>query len=75
VLGGDTVHLGDEPSRGLKANTMVRHEGIPYDHEIGREGGLDVSWHEPVHDLLRKAVAQGRADQSIASLVELLRNP
>jgi 3-hydroxyisobutyrate dehydrogenase-like beta-hydroxyacid dehydrogenase len=139
VLGGDTVHLGDEPdlaalyelavggtllpallgffqgaalvtSRGLKASTMVRysqkwlemivqllpsladtidtrdyanpesalglfHEGIPYDHEIGREGGLDVSWHEPMHDLLRKAVAEGRADQSIASLVELLRNP
>jgi 3-hydroxyisobutyrate dehydrogenase-like beta-hydroxyacid dehydrogenase len=139
VLGGDTVHLGDEPdlaalyelavggtllpaflgffqgaalvtSRGLPASSMVRysqkwlemiihllpsladtidtgdyanpesalglfHEGIAYDHEIGREGNLDVSWHEPMHDLLRKAVAEGRADQSIASLVELLRRP
>jgi 3-hydroxyisobutyrate dehydrogenase-like beta-hydroxyacid dehydrogenase len=137
VLGGDTVHLGDDPdlaalyelavggtllpallgffqgaalvtARGLEASTMVRysqkwlemivqllpslahtidtrdysnpesalglfHEGIAYDHEIGREGNLDVSWHEPMHDLLRKAVAEGRADQSIASLVELLR--
>ncbi|MFI6297685.1 NAD(P)-binding domain-containing protein [Nonomuraea sp. NPDC050790] len=49
------------------------HEAIPYDHEMGREGDLDVTWHEPLHDLLRRAVAEGRADQSIASLVELLR--
>ncbi|MFI6505012.1 NAD(P)-dependent oxidoreductase [Nonomuraea typhae] len=139
VMGGDTVHLGEEPdlaalyelavggtllptflaflqgaalvrSRGLPAASLVRyeqkwlemiiqllpglaetvdtgdysnpqsslglfHEGISYDHEIGREGGLDVSWHEPMHDLLRRAVAEGRADQSIASLVELLRKP
>jgi 3-hydroxyisobutyrate dehydrogenase-like beta-hydroxyacid dehydrogenase len=51
------------------------HEGIAYDHEVGREGNIDVSWQEPMHDLLRKAVADGRADQSIASLVELLRKP
>jgi 3-hydroxyisobutyrate dehydrogenase-like beta-hydroxyacid dehydrogenase len=51
------------------------HEGIGYDHEVGREGNIDVSWQEPMHDLLRKAVADGRADQSIASLVELLRKP
>lgn len=51
------------------------HEAIAYDHEIGREGNIDVSWNEPMHDLLRKAVAEGRADQSIASLVELLRQP
>ncbi|WP_424183590.1 NAD(P)-dependent oxidoreductase [Actinokineospora sp. G85] len=51
------------------------HEGIAYDHEIGREGNLDVSWHAPMHDLLRRAVAEGRADQSIAALIELLRKP
>jgi 3-hydroxyisobutyrate dehydrogenase-like beta-hydroxyacid dehydrogenase len=51
------------------------HEGIAHDHEIGREGNIDVSWHEPIHDLLRRAVAEGRADQSIASLTELLRKP
>lgn len=137
ALGGDTVHLGENPdlaalyemavggmllpallgffqgaalvtSRGLEAGTMVRfsqkwlemivqllpslaatidsrdyrnpesalglfHEGITHDHEIGREAGIDVSWHEPMHDLLRKAVAQGRSDQSIAALIELLR--
>ncbi|WP_236005004.1 NAD(P)-dependent oxidoreductase [Nonomuraea antri] len=139
VMGGDTVHLGEEPdlaavyelavggmllpallgffqgaalvtSRGLEASTMVRfsqkwlemivhllpslaetidtrdydnpesalglfHEGIAYDHELGREGGIDVSWQEPMHDLLRRAVAEGRADQSIAALIELLRKP
>ncbi|MFI6534718.1 NAD(P)-dependent oxidoreductase [Nonomuraea sp. NPDC050547] len=137
VMGGDTVHLGEEPdlaglyelavggtllptivaflqgaalvtARGLEASSLVRyetkwlemiiqllpslaeavdkgdyanpesalglfHEGISHDHEIGREGNLDVAWHEPMHDLLRRAVAEGRADQSIASLVELLR--
>ncbi|WP_342379329.1 NAD(P)-binding domain-containing protein [Myxococcus stipitatus] len=51
------------------------HEGIPYDHEIGAEGNLDVSWHEPMHALLREAVARGYGEHSISALVELLRKP
>jgi hypothetical protein len=41
----------------------------------GPEAISNVSWHEPIHDLLRRAVAEGRTDQSIASLTELLRKP
>ncbi|AGC42894.1 hypothetical protein MYSTI_01559 [Myxococcus stipitatus DSM 14675] len=35
----------------------------------------DVSWHEPMHDLLREAVARGDGEHSISALVELLRKP
>jgi 3-hydroxyisobutyrate dehydrogenase-like beta-hydroxyacid dehydrogenase len=69
----DTIDSGDygNPESALG----LFHESIAYDHEIAREAGIDVSWNEPMHDLLRRAVAEGRADQSIASLVELLRKP
>jgi 3-hydroxyisobutyrate dehydrogenase-like beta-hydroxyacid dehydrogenase len=137
VMGGDTVHLGDEPdlaalyelavggtllpallgffqgaalvtARGLAAQSLVSHtvkwfqmiesvlpqlaaeidssdygnpssalglfhEGIAHDHAIGIEGNIDMSWNEPIHELLRRAVDQGRSSQSISSLVELLR--
>ncbi|MFI9200446.1 NAD(P)-dependent oxidoreductase [Streptomyces sp. NPDC053048] len=139
VLGGDTVHLGDEPdlaalyeqavgglllpallgffqgaalvtARGLKADTLVRftikwlemiaselpaiadeidsgdytrpratvgifHQGIANVPELAREAGIDVSWHEPMHALLERAVADGHRDHSIAALVETLRKP
>ncbi|GAA2801050.1 NAD(P)-dependent oxidoreductase [Saccharopolyspora taberi] len=60
-----------EPSSSLG----LFHEGIAYDHEVGAESGIDVSWHAPMHDLLRRAVAEGYRDQSISALVELLRRP
>ncbi|MFD9907215.1 NAD(P)-dependent oxidoreductase [Streptomyces sp. NPDC059063] len=53
----------------------IFHAGIAYDEELGAETGLDVRWHEPMHDLLRRAMAEGRGNQSIAALVELLRKP
>ncbi|MGA4841564.1 NAD(P)-dependent oxidoreductase [Streptomyces sp. G45] len=53
----------------------IFHAGIPYDEELGTEHGLDVRWHEPMHDLLRRAMAEGRGEQSVAALVELLRKP
>jgi len=53
----------------------IFHEGITSDHEVGVEAGIDVSWHLPMRDLLRRAVDEGRHDESIAALVELLRNP
>ncbi|MEY7972046.1 NAD(P)-dependent oxidoreductase [Saccharomonospora xinjiangensis] len=139
TLGGDTVHLGDEPdlaalyemavggtllpalvgffqgaalvqARGLPASTLVRFTvkwfeminsvlpvfaseidsgdysepassvnafvaGIPYDEELGREANLDVSWHAPLHELLRKAVAAGYGEHSVSALTEVLRKP
>ncbi|MFE6776518.1 NAD(P)-dependent oxidoreductase [Streptomyces sp. NPDC057702] len=139
VLGGDTVHLGEDTdlaalyemavggtllpalvgffqgaaalqSRGLSAASMVRFTvkwlemvnsvlpgladeidrgdytrpassvgmflaGAGHDKEFGAEAGLDVTWHEPFHDLLRKAVAAGHGDHSIAALTEVLKRP
>ncbi|RZS36393.1 3-hydroxyisobutyrate dehydrogenase-like beta-hydroxyacid dehydrogenase [Herbihabitans rhizosphaerae] len=137
VLGGDTVHLGDEPdlaalyemavggtllpalvgffqgaaavqARGLEVSTMVPYTvkwleminsvlpifareidsgdytvpastvgvflaGAEHDDEFGREANIDVTWRAPMTDLLRRAVAAGHGEHSIAALVELLR--
>jgi 3-hydroxyisobutyrate dehydrogenase-like beta-hydroxyacid dehydrogenase len=139
VLGGDTVHLGDEPdlaalyemavggtllpalvgffqgaavvqARGLEASTLVRftvkwlemissllpllaqeidsgdyskpfstvnvfHAGIAYDEQLGQEANIDVAWHAPLHDLLKRAVEAGHGDHSISALTEVLRKP
>lgn len=139
VLGGDTVHLGEDAdlaalyeaavgglllpallgflqgaalvtARGIPSATMVRytvkwlemigavlptltaeidsgdytepassvglfHAAIRYDQELAAEANLDTSWHEPQHELLRRAVAAGHADHSISALIEILRRP
>lgn len=139
VLGGDTVHLGDETdlaalyemavggtllpalvgffqgaaavqARGLEASTLVRFTikwfeminsvlpvfaqeidsgdyskpassvnlflaGAAYDEELGNESNIDVAWHAPLHDLLKRAVEAGHGDHSISALVEVLRKP
>ncbi|WP_189094056.1 hypothetical protein [Nocardia jinanensis] len=31
-----------------------------------------MSWHAPMHELLRRAVARGRGEQSITALIELI---
>lgn len=51
------------------------YAGAAHDAEIGVEGNLDVSWQAPIHDLLRRAVAEGYGDLSISALVEMLRKP
>ncbi|WP_329028332.1 NAD(P)-dependent oxidoreductase [Streptomyces sp. NBC_00690] len=139
VLGGDTVHLGDETdlaalyemavggtllpalvgffqgaaavqARGLDASTLVRFTikwfeminsvlpvfaqeidsgdyskpassvnlflaGAAHDEELGKESNIDVAWHAPLHDLLKRAVEAGHGDHSISALVEVLRKP
>lgn len=139
VLGGDTVHLGDEAdlaalyemavggtllpalvgffqgaaavqARGLEASTLVRFTvkwfeminsvlpafaqeidsgdytdpassvnlfvaGAAYDEELGKEANIDVTWHAPLHDLLKQAVEAGHGEHSISALTEVLRKP
>ncbi|MFD5985183.1 NAD(P)-dependent oxidoreductase [Streptomyces cyaneofuscatus] len=139
VLGGDTVHLGDDPdlaalyemavggtllpalvgffqgaaalrARGLDAASMVRFgakwfemigallpvfageidrgdygdaassvdlflAGAAHDVAFAEEAGLDVEWHRPFHDLLRRAVDAGHGGHSISALTEVLRSP
>ncbi|WP_030568623.1 NAD(P)-dependent oxidoreductase [Streptomyces aureocirculatus] len=58
-----------------QSSVGIFHAGIPGDTEVAAEAGLDVSWHAPMHALLERAVAEGRAEQSIAALVEVLRRP
>ncbi|SHG24395.1 NAD(P)-dependent oxidoreductase [Streptoalloteichus hindustanus] len=59
----------------LPSSVGLFHEGIAYDHEIGVEGDVDIAWHLPMHDLLRRAVEAGHRDHSIAALIEVLRKP
>ncbi|MGW4843686.1 imine reductase family protein, partial [Nocardia brasiliensis] len=49
------------------------HTAIDDDVRLARESGVDLSWHGPMHELLRRAVADGRGAQSITALIELLR--
>ncbi|MGW7090264.1 NAD(P)-dependent oxidoreductase [Streptomyces sp. NPDC054871] len=49
------------------------HDAIGYEHQTGAEAGIDLSWHEPMNELLRQAVADGHRDHSISALVEVLR--
>ncbi|MBF6411692.1 imine reductase family protein [Nocardia cyriacigeorgica] len=60
----DYTHLG--------ASVEVFHHAIDQDRQIGAESGVDMSWHEPMHELLRRAVAEGRDKQSVTALIELL---
>lgn len=49
------------------------HDAIGYEQQTGEEAGIDLSWHEPMNELLRRAVADGHRDHSISALVEVLR--
>ncbi|UGT53296.1 NAD(P)-dependent oxidoreductase [Nocardia asteroides] len=42
------------------------------DAVIAAESGVDLSWHAPMHELLRRAIAEGRGEQSVTALFELL---
>ncbi|QIS04192.1 NAD(P)-dependent oxidoreductase [Nocardia brasiliensis] len=57
----------------LGSSIALFHTAIDDDVRIGRESGVDMSWHAPMHELLRRAVADGRSAQSITALIELLR--
>ncbi|MBL1073639.1 NAD(P)-dependent oxidoreductase [Nocardia sp. 2] len=56
----------------LGSSVALFHGAIDDDRRLGAEAGVDMSWHEPMHDLLERAVAEGRGGQSITALVELL---
>ncbi|MFH9067805.1 NAD(P)-dependent oxidoreductase [Streptomyces alboflavus] len=72
-------HLAAEIDRGSyddpQSSIGIFHAGIADEAEVAAEAGLDGRWLEPMHALLERAVAEGRAEQSIAALVEVLRKP
>ncbi|MEV0680590.1 NAD(P)-binding domain-containing protein [Actinosynnema sp. NPDC050436] len=69
----DEVDSGDYTR--LQSSVGLFHEGVTQDRELVAEAGLDGRWLDPLHDLLRRAVAGGRQEQSVSALVELLRAP
>lgn len=69
----EEIDTGDytEPASSVR----LFHDAVAHDAELGAEAGIDVGWHAPLNDLIRRAVATGHADHSISALVEVLRNP
>ncbi|ASF07241.1 hypothetical protein NBRGN_093_00030 [Nocardia brasiliensis NBRC 14402] len=57
----------------LGSSIALFHTAIDDDVRLARESGVDMSWHRPMHELLRRAMADGRGAQSITALIELLR--
>ena len=51
------------------------HQAIDDEYQMGKDENIDVSWHAPMHDLLRRAVAEGHGDHNISALVEMFKNP
>ncbi|NBE95165.1 NAD(P)-dependent oxidoreductase [Nonomuraea sp. KC401] len=49
--------------------------GAEWDAEFAREANVDMSWLNPLQDLVRRAAEAGHGDHSISSLVEMLRRP
>ncbi|MFF3319199.1 NAD(P)-dependent oxidoreductase [Streptomyces sp. NPDC003035] len=67
------IDSGDYSEPGSSVNLFLA--GAPHDEEFGREAGLDVAWHKPFHELLRRAADAGHGDHSISALTEVLKAP
>ncbi|MFI0421616.1 hypothetical protein [Spongiactinospora sp. 9N601] len=48
---------------------------LPGDLEAAEEAKVDAEWLRPMHDLVRRAVAEGHGKHGGAALVELLKLP
>ncbi|MFI9407578.1 NAD(P)-dependent oxidoreductase [Nocardia sp. NPDC052316] len=67
----DEIDTGDYTKLGSSVGLF--HEAIGNEAELGAETGVDMSWHAPMDDLLRRAVAAGHREHSITALIEVLR--
>lgn len=56
----------------LGSSVELFHTALVDDVQLAAESGVDLSWHSTMHDLLRRAVDEGRGDQSITALFELI---
>jgi 3-hydroxyisobutyrate dehydrogenase-like beta-hydroxyacid dehydrogenase len=64
--------IDDRDYTRLGSSIALFHNAIPSDEQLGADSGVDMSWHAPMHELLHRAVARGRGEQSITALIELL---
>ncbi|MFE1596190.1 NAD(P)-dependent oxidoreductase [Nocardia sp. NPDC058705] len=69
VLAGE---IDDKDYTRLGASVELFHTAVADDMRLGAETGVDMSWHAPMHELLGRAVAEGRGGQSVTALIELL---
>ncbi|MFI2211411.1 NAD(P)-dependent oxidoreductase [Streptomyces sp. NPDC020141] len=66
----DTGEYGDAAS-----SVGLFHDALASEELLGEEAGVDLSWHAPMNDLLRRAVAEGHREHSVSALVEMVRKP
>ncbi|MFC4377315.1 NAD(P)-dependent oxidoreductase [Nocardia halotolerans] len=57
----------------LGSSIELFHTAATDDAQLAAETGVDLSWHAPMHELLGRAMAEGRGEQSVTALFELLR--
>ncbi len=69
VMAGE---IDDRDYTRLGSSIALFHDAMSNDDQLSADSGIDMSWHAPMHELLRRAVAEGRGEQSITALVELL---
>ncbi|MFF7162762.1 NAD(P)-dependent oxidoreductase [Streptomyces sp. NPDC008086] len=69
----EEIDRGDYTRPASSVNLFLA--GTAHDEELGREANLDMAWHRPFHDLLKRAVEAGHGDHSISALTEILRSP
>ncbi|MFE6623123.1 NAD(P)-dependent oxidoreductase [Streptomyces sp. NPDC057740] len=69
----EEIDRGDYTRPASSVNLFLA--GTAHDEEFGREANLDMAWHRPFHDLLKRAVEAGHGDHSISALTEILRSP
>ncbi|WP_342801679.1 NAD(P)-binding domain-containing protein [Nocardia sp. No.11] len=69
ILAGE---IDDKDYTRLGSSVALFHTVVEDDPRLATETGVDLSWHATMHELLRRAVDEGRGDQSITALYELL---
>ncbi|MEU7282087.1 NAD(P)-binding domain-containing protein [Streptomyces sp. NPDC045431] len=67
----EEIDRGDYSAPGSSVNLFLA--GAAHDEELGREADLDMEWHKPFHELLRRAVDAGYGDHSVSALTEVLK--
>ncbi|MEV0246115.1 NAD(P)-binding domain-containing protein [Nocardia sp. NPDC050712] len=69
----EEIDTGDYTKLGSSVDLF--DAAVADDRALAAESGVDLSWHEPMHELVRRGVAEGLGAQSISSLFEVMKQP
>ncbi|WP_431969231.1 NAD(P)-dependent oxidoreductase [Nocardia sp. bgisy134] len=69
----EEIDTGDYTKLGSSVGLF--HDAVGDDLAVGAESGVDMSWHAPMAELLRRAVARGYREHSVTALIEVLKTP